>query len=97
MPLSLAFSTPLKSRSLPLISLIFTDSYCYKLVFIRAIRVSYFFLERGRGIDCRASCLYCRLEKIFFCISRSYKLVLIRAIRGQYPLNSRRSAPSSKP
>jgi hypothetical protein len=42
MPLSFAFSTPLKkSWSLPQISLIFTDSYCYKLVFIRAIRGSF--------------------------------------------------------
>ena len=41
MPLSLAFSTPLKSMSLPQISLIFTDSYCYKLVLIRALRGSF--------------------------------------------------------
>ena len=46
MPLSLAFFTPLKSMSLPQISLIFTDSSFYKLVLIRALRGSYFSLER---------------------------------------------------
>ena len=41
----------------------FARNSCWLMLFMLLLKI---FLERGRGIDCRASCLYCRLAKIFF-------------------------------